>query len=210
LGLGVYTLVALALIFFLPLDAIEREQPDFLITGPQAIARYDYRGALTHELGWGTLQRWIRVDRKIWRRPMALFSLTLLEDDAGRDLRIDGITGWYNGLQGDIALHLRDAGNPAAPEARGVDFLRSGWGALLLAGAALLLLCITNENSWTNWMVRLLSPPGYAAVALLAFSGILILIPTAYWFVAHPLALHRELRLADRWPWIIGAAGLGA
>jgi tetratricopeptide (TPR) repeat protein len=210
LGLLLYTLVALALIFFIPLEALEHEQPDFLIANQQGIARYDYRGALAQQIRWDDLRRWIRVDRRIWRRPMSLFSLTLLEAADGRDLRIDGIVGWYNGLQNDIALRLRKAGNSARAEARGVDFLRSGWGALLLFGIGLLLLCISNENSWIDWLIPLFGPVGYAAVSVLAFSGILILSPLAYWFVAHPLALHRALNLADRWPWIVGAAGLGA
>ncbi len=210
LGLGIYTIVALALIFFIRLEALEREQPDFLITDQQGIVRYDYRGALAQHIRWDDLRRWIRVDRRLWQRPMSLFSLALLEAADGRDLRIDGIVGWYNGLQNDIELHLREAGNPARAESRGVEFLRSGWGALLLFGIGLLLLCISNENSWTHWLIRLFGPIGYAAVSLLAFSGVLILIPLAYWFVAQPLALHRTLNLPDRWPWIVGAAGLGA
>jgi len=210
LGLGVYAVVALALIFFIPLEALEHEQPDFLITNDQGIARYDYRGALAQRIGWDDVRRWVRVDRQLWRRPMSLFSLALLEGADGRDLRIDGIVGWYNGLQRDIALHLREAGNPVRTESRGVDFLRSGWGALLLFGVGLLLLCISNENNWMDWLIRLFRPIGYAAVSLLAFSGVLILIPLAYWFVAHPLALHRALNLPDRWPLIVGAAGLGA
>src|SRR5262249_16839404 len=70
--------------------------------------------------------------------------------------------------------------------------------------------CISNENSWIDWLIRLFGPIGYAAVSLLAFSGLLILAPLGYWFVAHPLALHRALHLPDRWPWIVGVAGLGA
>jgi len=210
LALGVYTVVGLALIFFIPLEALEHEQPDFLITNQQGIARYDYRGALAQQIGWEDLRRWFQIDRRLWQRPMSLFSLMLLEAVDGRDIRVDGIVGWYNGLQNDIALHLRKAGNPTRAESRGVDFLRSGWGALLLFGIGLLLLCISNENSWIDWLIRLLGPIGYAAVSLLAFSGVLILIPLAYWFVAHPLALHRALNLPDRWPWIVGAAGLGA
>jgi tetratricopeptide (TPR) repeat protein len=210
LSLAAYGLVALGLIFFIRLEAIEREQPDFLITDERGIARYDYRGALAQSIGWREIRRWIRVDRRLWRRPMLLFSLTLLEAADGRDLRVDGIVGWYGGLQRDIELHLRGAGNPAQPEPRGVEFLRSGWGAMLLAGVALLLLCISNDNSWTDWTVRLLGPGGYAAVALLGYSGALILIPLAYWLVGHPLALHRALGLNDHWPWFAGAGGLGA
>ena len=75
------------------LEALEREQPDYLITGEREIARYDYRGALAQRISWDEIGRWVRVDRRLWLRPVALFSLTMLEAADGRDLRIDGITG---------------------------------------------------------------------------------------------------------------------
>lgn len=209
LGLAIYTAVALAVIIFLPLEALEREQPDYLITGEREIARYDYRGALAQRISWDEIGRWVRVDRRLWLRPVALFSLTMLEAADGRDLRIDGITGWYGGLRRDIGLHLRRAGNQTAEEDGGFDVLRSKAGALLVAGGALLLLCVSAANSWIGWLQTL--PFGaYVAVNMLAFSGVMILIPLTYWFVARPLALTRALSLPDRWPWIVGATGLAA
>ena len=74
---------------------------------------------------------------------------------------------------------------------------------------ALLLLCVSAANSWIGWLQTL--PFGaYVAVNMLAFSGVMILIPLTYWFVARPLALTRALSLPDRWPWIVGATGLAA
>jgi hypothetical protein len=209
-GLAAYGLVGLALIFLIPLDALEREQPDYLITDEQGIARYDYRGALATRMAWADLRRWIHVDRRLWQRPMALFSQTFLEDAQGRDLQIDAITGWYNGLQGDIAQRLRRAGSPAQPEDRGLTMLVSRSGALLLLGVALLVLCIFSDNQWIDAMVRLLPPAVYTVIYLLAFSGALILLALAYWLVTHPLAIYRQLGLRNRWPWVVGAVGLGA
>jgi hypothetical protein len=208
LSLAIYTTVALALMFFIPLDALEREQPDYLITGERGVARYDYRGALAQRLDWEALRRWIKVDRRLWRRPIGLLSLTFLEAADGRDLRFDGITGWYGGLQRDIALHLRDAGNPTLAEEWGFAILRSKCGALLVLGAALLLLGISAENSWIDWLFEALRPRLYAGLNVLAFSGVLALIPLTYWFVTRPLALVRALSLHDRWPWLVGAIGL--
>ncbi|MFN8500769.1 hypothetical protein [Kouleothrix sp.] len=208
LGLAVYALVGLGLMFFIPLDALEREQPDYLITDERGIARYDYRGALALRIEWDDIRRWVRVDRRLWQRPMALFSLAFLEAADGSDLRIDGITGWYNGLQRDIALHLRDAGNPTRAEDRGVAIGPSKSGALLLLGALLALACISSENRWSDGLINALPPAVYTLIYLLSFSGLPILIPLGYWFVAQPLAIHRLLSLRDRWPWFVGAAGL--
>ena len=210
LGLGVYALVGLMLMFFIRLEALEREQPDFLVTGERGIARYDYRGALALQIGWGELRRWLRIDRRLWQRPLALFSLTLLEAADGSDLRIDGITGWYSGLQRDIALHLRGAGNPTRAEERGLRLLPSLSGAALGLGVGLLLLCIWADNRWSEFLLQALPPELYVAVNLLAYSGLLLLIPLSYWFVTHPLAIHRQLALRERWPWVVGAAGLAS
>lgn len=210
LGLGVYALVGLMLIFFIRLEALEREQPDYLITSERGIARYDYRGALALHIGWDDIRRWLKIDRRLWQRPLALFSLTLLEAADGSDLRIDGITGWYNGLQRDIALHMRDASNPARAEERGVRLLPSLSGASLGLGVLLLLLCIWADNRWSEALLQLLPSELYAFVYVLAFSGLLILLPLTYWFVTHPLAIHRQLALRELWPWLVGAAGLGS
>lgn len=210
LALGVYALVGLALIFFIRLEALEREQPDYLITDAQGIARYDYRGTLALRMEWDEVRRWIRVDRRLWQRPMALFSLAFLEAADGSDMRIDGITGWYNGLQRDIAMHLRDAGNPASAEQRGVAIGPSKSGALLLLGVLLLLLYISSENRWSDGLILALSPSVYTLVFMVTFSGLPILIPLSYWFVTQPLAIDRLLGLRERWPWIVGTAGLGA
>lgn len=210
LALGIYALVGLALIFFIRIEALEREQPDYLITSAEGIARYDYRGALALQLRWDAMRRWIRIERRLWRRPLALFSLAFLEDTDDCDLRIDGITGWYGGLQRDIGLRLRAAGNPAQAESCGIRLGPSKSGALLGLGGLLLLQCISTDNRWSDALIRMLPAPVYALIYLLAFSGLLMLIPFSYWFVRHPLAIHRSLRLHDRWPWVVGALGLAA
>jgi tetratricopeptide (TPR) repeat protein len=207
---AVYTLVALAVIFFIPIAALEREQPDYLITDPEGIARYDYKGERAERLQWSEIQRWIRVDRRLWERPFPLFSMTFLEVADGRDLRIDGITGWYISVQDDIGRRLLDAGNSITSEDLGFCILRSKMSLLLLIGLPLLVLFLAAESGWADWLIRLLPPPIYAVSAFVVFSGALILIALAYWLATKPLALHREVGLKDRWPQIVGAAGLGA
>src|SRR5262249_40315215 len=60
------------------------------------------------------------------------------------------------------------------------------------------------------WLLLALPTPVYVVLAMIVFSGILILIPFGYWFAARPLALVRMLDLRSRWTWAVGAIGLGA
>src|SRR5262249_7396666 len=208
LSIAVYTLSALAVIFFIPLASLEREQPDYLITDPAGISRYDFRGELAQRMRWENIRRWIRVDREIWQRPLRLFSSTFIETADGRDLRIDGITGWYSGLQEDIGLHLRDSDNPTRITNLGFTILRSKMGALLIVGALLLLLFISAENRWADWLLLALPAPLYVVLAMIVFSGILMLIPFGYWIVGRPRARVRMLPRRRPWPWAVGCAGL--
>ena len=205
----VYTFVALLVIFFVPLNNLEREQPDYLITSPTEITHYDRTGALAQRLRWDAIQRWLHFDQQLWRRPLPLFSGTLLTAAGERGLWIEAITGWYTGLQEDIGAHLSAIGSPTISEARGLRILRSASGGLLVTGVVLLLLVVSGQNQWVEWLY-LLPPSVYAALAVLAFSGALILIPLAYWLVNRPLAWLREFQQSSRWRLVVGVIGLAA
>jgi tetratricopeptide (TPR) repeat protein len=202
-----YALVALVVIFFVPLNNLEREQPDYVITSPAEIARYDNTGALAQRLSWDAIRRWLRFDQQLWQRPLPLFSGTLLTTDGEASLKFEAITGWYTSLQEDIGQRLSAAGNPIASQEYGLRILRSASGALLGLGVALLLLCISAQNRWAVWLYAL-APGFYAGLAVLAFSGTLILIPLAYWIANRPLAWAREFGLNNRWAYLVGAIGL--
>jgi hypothetical protein len=204
-----YTLVALIVIFFVPLNNLEREQPDYVITGPTEILHYDRTGALAQRLRWDAIHGWLRYDQLLWRRPLPLFSGTLLTAAGQPDMRIEAITGWYTSLQEDIGQHLEMAGSSTRSEQRGMRILRSPSGLLLMAGGALLLLFIIGQNKRAEWLYTL--PPSiYAALALLAFSGALMLIPIAQWMATRPLAWTRQCTLGIRWPLVVGTVGLAA
>jgi hypothetical protein len=204
--LAVYAAIATLVIFWLPINRVEREQPDVLVTSPDGIARFDSRGALAMAQPWPGVRRWIALDRCIWTRPLALYSRTYLEDDAGRDLPIDGITGWYDELQADIGRRLQQAANPLPRENLGYSMLKSGWGLSAVLGLVLLIAVTSSNNNWLN-LGGLFPPPAAAALWFLGLSGALILIPLAYWLVARPLRLQRTLLLSERWPLVLIALG---
>jgi len=202
----VYATIALAVIYLLPLSAIEREQPDVLITRPDAILRLDSRGRLEREMPWARVRRWVALDRCLWERPLPLYSRTYLEDDEGYDLGIDGITGWYGALQQDIAQRLDAAGVVVERQDLGFSLLRSRMGASAVLGGLLLVLFTAAENGWLP-LKSLLPAQLYAGLAFLAFSGALLLVPLAYWVANRPMKLQRTLLLNERWPLLLAVLG---
>jgi tetratricopeptide (TPR) repeat protein len=204
--MAVYAAIAVFVIFWLPISRIEREQPDVIITRPEGIARYDSLGSLAIAQPWRHVRRWLALDRCLWERPLALYSRTYLEDEAGRDLPIDGITGWYSELQRDIALHLTTAGQGVIRVDLGYRLLRSPLGALFLLGALLLVIVTSSSNGWID-LGGLIPPPIAGAIWFIALSGVLMLVPLAYWIANRPLKLQRALLLNDRWPLVLATIG---
>ncbi|NTU84143.1 MAG: hypothetical protein HGA45_33040, partial [Chloroflexales bacterium] len=204
--MAVYAAIATAVIYWLPITRIEREQPDVIVTRPTSIARYDSRGSLALELPWAGIGRWLALDRCLWSRPLSLYSRTYLEDGAGRDLAVDGITGWYTELQADIGQRLATAGVRVARGDLGYSLLRSWAGVCAVLGALLLLLVTWSNNGWLSFG-GLFSPPIAAVIWFLALSGALMLVPMAYWIANRPLKLQRALQLNERWPVVLAVIG---
>ncbi len=206
-----YTLVGLAVMYLIPFNTLRREQPDYLITSPDGITRYDYRGDIAQQIGWGRVRRWVRGDRKLWSHPQLLFSSSELQGEQGEGVFIDGITAWYTPLQEDIGLHLRSVGNPVTPTDMGYTILKSKMGASFILGSFLLLLMATGQNGWIPgvWLLGLPAQV-YASLALFSFSGILLLAPLAYWFAARPMQALRSSNTRSIWPAITIGTGIAA
>lgn len=206
LYMAVYAAIAMAVIYWLPIGRIEREQPDIIVTRPASIARYDSQGNQALELPWASVRRWLALDRCLWDRPLSLYSRTYLEDEAGRDLPIDGITGWYSELQTDIGRRLSAAGADVPRRNLGYSLLRSWAGLSAAVGGVLLVLVTWSNNEWVNFG-GLFPPPVAAALWFLGLSGALILVPVAYWLANRPLKLQRALLLNERWPLFLAVIG---
>src|SRR5690606_11081164 len=128
-----------------------------------------------------------------------LYSRTFLEEDEGYDLEIGGITGSCSELQQDIGRRLAAAG--VAVERRDLVYrlLKSKMGAAAVLGVALLLFFTAAENGWLP-LPNLLPSAVYAALAFIAYSGVLILVPLAHWIANRPMKLQRASLLSERWP----------
>ncbi|HEU4322836.1 MAG TPA: hypothetical protein VFS21_06765 [Roseiflexaceae bacterium] len=209
---AVYTLMGLVVIFLVPLDRLGREQPDYLITTPEAITRYGERGQRVQRLEWPAVRRWVGLDRRLWVLPLPLFSSTRLAQSADEDVGIDGITSWYLDLNEDIGQRLRTAGNPVPFEELGFSILRSKSGVSFVAGLVLLLVFMISANGWVagGVLLRYLPIQIYAVAAFLVFSGVLVLVPFAYWLATRPLAQYRALGDRNGWPYVLLVIGAGA
>lgn len=227
--LASYAVLAIMVIFVLPLSRIEEEQPDIIVTNREQIACYDHSGKLRVALPWASIHEWLIVDRLIWGQALSLYSRTFLADFQGRELRIDAIISWYSELYRDLEQRFAAIGKPvvdlqgnaasddtvigstpAGAEREtvavnrlflGYDMVRSVAGATLFAGVLLLLLCIAASNGWLP-LIAWFGVEAYTLISLLGFSGLLILVPVAYWLINRPLKLQRRLELNDRWPQI--------
>lgn len=207
LYLAAYALLGLSVIFFLPITRVEREQPDVIVTRPNQIVCYDSFGTPIQEMPWTKIRRYYSLNRTIWQQPLALYSRSFLEDEAGEDLRVDGITSWYDDVQRDINQRLDAAGNQQVERRDlGYSLLRSKSGVAIVVGVVLLLLFMASENSWIP-LLSILPPTLYTLSSMAALSGILILAPLAYWLAYRPLQLRRTLELSDSWPYVIAIIG---
>ncbi len=232
--LACYAVLAIVVIFVLPLSRIEEEQPDMIVTNPEQIACYDRYGRLREALPWATIHEWLIVDRLVWGQALSLYSRTFLADFQGRELRIDAIISWYSELYHDleqrfaaaeipiVELKSNAASNEPPVRARqagaeretvavnrlflGYDLVRSVAGVTLIAGVILLLVCIAASNGWLP-LIAWIGVEAYTIISLLGFSGVLILVPVAYWLINRPLKLQRRLDLSDRWPQLVIAMG---
>lgn len=210
LSLAVYAAVAAVVLFWLPLNHIERALPDVISVRPGAIARHDARGNLRVELPWSAARRWLTFDYRLWDRPLGLVSRSALEAEPDRFLPIEGFTGWYTEVQQEIDRHLAAARQPPDPpierQELGHSLLRSLPGLSVGIGLALLLLVACLNNGWLR-----LNPgiplPLVTTVWFLALSGALILAPLAFWIASRPLHAPPSLQMSRHWPLVIASLG---
>ncbi|NTW01964.1 MAG: hypothetical protein HGA19_11855, partial [Oscillochloris sp.] len=204
--MSIYATLGAAVIYVLPISRIEREQPDVIVTRPKHIARYNSIGDPELVIPWTKVRRWLALDRCTWSQPLSLYSRTFLEDKDGRDLVITGITSWYRDLQTDIDQRLSAVDSPIKRHDLGYYLLRSKSGISIITGLALLCLVTLFENQWIKlpiWFPTEL----YACVSFVSLSGILFLIPMAYWLVSRPLEFQRTLLLNESWPSVLIVLG---
>jgi hypothetical protein len=105
----IYILLGMAVVYMLGrrLSPIEHAQPA-LITCTEQSLTYDY----PHEkrptvIQWRDVEGWFSLHYCLRRRPLALFSATLLTSIAGPSLVLEGVTSGYTQLGRDIQTRLR-------------------------------------------------------------------------------------------------------
>ncbi len=205
-----YTLLGLSVLWRMPLERLERNQPDIIDVHSDHLDYIDPNGTLTQSLRWEDFSRITTIDRCIWRRPLAAFSRTLFTTRSGAQVLVPGTTGWYNSM---VALCYRRAQehNPSV-EVKHADtiYMRSPMGWSMLLGLALLGVFIASSNGWIMALTEVLPPSLYAVLNLITYSGLLIFVPIAYWTGVQPLQTSRRFGTERHIPVWLALGGLAA
>ena len=192
----------------MPMNQLRNNQPIVHIITPNELIHQDQYGQESHRIKWKDVTEIITADRRVWKRPLMVFSRSFVRSTMQPLLRIDGITGWYNTLLYLIDKRASEAGATIRYLSADISLLRSVWGSVIGVGTLLLILLITSVNGWIPNIAEFLPATFYSALQLLAFSGILLIGPTIFWTVIRPLRLDNEFALDERLPTLAAIIGL--
>jgi hypothetical protein len=203
-----YTLLGLIVLWRMPLKQLRQNQPDIYVLHPDEIVHFDHQGKEAHRIKWSEITAIVTADRKLWIRPLPVFSRTLIEAKNQPLLRVEGIISWYNTACTIIQKRTQASGAAFSAIDFSFSLLRSWNGVLLTIGATLLAMMVASINHWIPDLAALLPPAVFAVLQLLAYSGVLMIGPMLYWMVIRPLRLRHEFALDRRIPKIIAGVGL--
>lgn len=202
-----YALLGLIVLWRMPLTRVRQNQPDIIVLHPEEMIHFDQHGDQAHRIRWADITAIVSADRKLWDRPLPVFSRTIIESNTQPILRIDGITSWYNTMSRIIRQRTRAAGANVKEHNLDFSLLHSWNGVLISIGLVLLSLMIASTNRWIPNLAEVLPATVFAVLQLLAYSGILLIIPILYWTVIRGLRLQREFGFNERFPVFIAALG---
>ncbi|GAA5528959.1 hypothetical protein Hgul01_02762 [Herpetosiphon gulosus] len=206
-GIG-YSVLGLIVLWRMPMNQLRNNQPIVHIITPNELIHQDQYGQESHRIKWKDVTEIITADRRVWKRPLMVFSRSFVRSTMQPLLRIDGITGWYNTLLYLIDKRASEAGATIRYLSADISLLRSVWGSVIGVGTVLLILLMASVNSWIPNIAEFLPATFYSVLQLLAFSGILLIGPTIFWTVIRPLRLDNEFALDERLPTLAAIIGL--
>lgn len=200
-----YALLGLIVLWRMPLSMIQQNQPDLIIMRPNYVLHYDEKGNKAHEIAWKDVTTITSSNRALWKTPMPAFSRMVLHGEDQR-LTIDGVVSWYNAARAQVIRRVKAAGAQFTYHNFDLSLLRSSIGGLVITGALLLAIMILDANGLLG-LSRILPATLYATVQLIAYSGILVIVPVMYWMIIRPLRQQREFD-GTRVPQILAIIGL--
>ncbi|MBA3470678.1 MAG: hypothetical protein H0T53_13655 [Herpetosiphonaceae bacterium] len=203
-----YTLLGLVVLWRMPLKQLRQNQPDIYVIHADELVHYDHQGHEAHRIKWSDITTIATADRKLWIRPLPVFSRSIIESKNQPVLRVEGIISWYNTACRIIQERTQAAGAAFSNVDLSFSLLRSRSGIVLITGATLLAVMVASINQWVPDLAALLPASVFAALQLLAYSGVLMIGPMLFWLVIRPLRLRHEFALDRRIPKIIAGVGL--
>ncbi|KPL91427.1 tetratricopeptide repeat protein [Herpetosiphon geysericola] len=205
-GVG-YSVLGLIVLWYMPMTQLRNNQPTVHTLTPDELIHYDSSGHESHRIKWADVTEIITADRRVWKRPLMVFSRSFVRSTMQPLLRVDGITGWYNSVIYLIEKRAREAGAQMSYLSANISLLRSAWGGVIGLGTLLLSLIIASVNGWIPNLAEFLPATFYAILQLVGFSGILLIGPTIFWTVIRPLRLDNEFALDERLPSLAAMIG---
>jgi tetratricopeptide (TPR) repeat protein len=203
-----YAVLALVVLWRLPLTKLRQNQPDIVVFHPEHMEHFDQHGDLAHTIKWSDINLVTSADRAIWRRPLPVFSRVFVSSGADTTVRIEGVISWYGTLRKLLTERLQRAGAKYKLDSYDFSLLRSLSGLLLAVGVLLIGLIMASSNHWIPDLARVLPPTVFAVVQQLGYSGILVSAPLVYWMVVRPMRLQNEFAIDSRLPWLLAGIGL--
>jgi tetratricopeptide (TPR) repeat protein len=200
------SLVGLLLIVYGARQKLQPERLDRIVTSPQALIKYDYRGQEIKRVPWDDVQAMVSAERIVWRKPIPL--LSGIRVYGSRDhIYVPATMLWYDALKDDIDAHLCE--HKQQPLRRRLDLrvLRSPLGVCLaFAPIVLLMQRAVGWNvmgrSFPFGLVLILTP-------LLMFLGLALLVVGPYWWLAlYPLWVRYQQAPHSHLPWLSGGLGI--
>ncbi|HYF65156.1 MAG TPA: tetratricopeptide repeat protein, partial [Herpetosiphonaceae bacterium] len=203
-----YAVLALIVLWRLPLTKLRQNQPDIMVFEPDELIHYDQHGQRAHQIAWRDVRLVTSADRAIWRRPLPVFSRVFVTSANDETVRIEGVIGWYSTVRKLLFERIKRAGATYTLDSYDFSLLRSVSGLLLALGIGMMALIMASNNHWIPDLARILPPTGFALMQQVAYSGALVIGPLVYWMVVRPMRLQNEFSIDSRLPWLLAAVGL--
>jgi tetratricopeptide (TPR) repeat protein len=203
-----YAVLALVVLWRLPLNKLRQNQPDIVVFHPEHLEHFDQHGDLAHTMKWSDITLVTSADRAIWRRPLPVFSRVFASTGADATVRMEGVISWYSTVRKLLFERLSRGGAKYKLDSYDFSLLRSPSGLLLAIGVLLISLIMASSNRWIPDLARELPPTVFAVVQQLGYSGILVIGPLVYWMVVRPMRLQNEFAIDSRLPWLLAGIGL--
>ncbi len=199
--LALYTALGLFFIMRAPVQ-IQPGQVQGVVTNQKGIKAITPTGD-GKLLGWDQITLFLRSDRIVVRRPLALLSFFALLHGTNV-LEINAFTQHYEALQQRVRKRLDSV--PVRDLGFSLLHSKSGW--LFLVSLAYLILFFILASLAPDLVLKTLGPIPYNLADLFGLAYLGLALPLAWWFAVQPLRARWVMLPRTDVVWLVGGMGL--